>query len=166
MMVKLAREAGTMIRKEAIKRQALTAEVNLEYAKSLRKLIQEDYELLCKPLEDVLKEHVNKLKKGMKAENIVGDWLISSLLTALQASLIRPIPEMAKHIEDVNTFLNSVINQIINEVSKEGIYLHSIEAVSLPLQVDVIAAYRGLKDALTKMGMAIGILRGLTEASS
>jgi len=38
--------------------------INLKYVESLRKLIQEDYELLSRPLEDVLKESFEKFKRG------------------------------------------------------------------------------------------------------
>ena len=163
-MVKLLREAGTMIRMEMIKRQALTAEINLNYVESLRKLIQEDYELLTKPLEDVLKESLEKIKRGEDIGEIIANWLITYLTSSMQASLVRPLPEMIKHIENVNNFLNSVINQIINELRKEGIYLHPIELVNLPTQ-DVFSIARGLKDALYKIDMSIGILKGLIDAS-
>jgi len=166
MMVKLVREAGTMIRKEEIKRQALTAEINLQYAGLLRKLIQEDYELLSKPLENILKESFQRFTKGENVGDILASWFISSFASIVQASLIRPIPEIVKHIENVNSFLNSVVNRIINELRKEGIYLHSIEPISLPPQVDIFSLARGLKDALTKIDMAIGILKGIKEASN
>jgi hypothetical protein len=164
MLVKLVREAGTKIRIEMIKRQALTAEINLNYANSLRKLIQEDYELLSKPLENILRESFEKFKKGEDIGRIIEDLLISSLTTSMQAFFIRPLPEMVKHIENVNNFLESVINKIIDELSKEGIYLHAIEPVCLPTQ-DIVSVARSLKDALSKIDMAIGILKGLIELS-
>jgi len=138
--------------------------INLKYVESLRKLIQEDYELLSKPLEDVLKESFEKFKRGEDVGEIIANWLITSLATSVQASLVRPLPEMIKHIENVNNFLDSVINQIINELRKEGIYLHTIELVNLPTQ-DVVSIARGLKDALYKIDMSIGILEGLIDAS-
>jgi hypothetical protein len=164
MLVKFVREAGTMIRIEMIKRQALTAKINLKYAESLRMLIQEDYELLSKPLEDILKESFEKFKKGEDVGKIFVDWFITSLATSVQASLIRPLPEIIRHIENINNFLDSVINKIINELSKEGIYLHSIEPVYLSTQ-DIVSVARGLKDALHKINMTIGILRGLIDIS-
>ena len=64
MIVKSVREAGTAIRKEMVKRQALTAEVNLKYAESLRRIIEEDYRLLSKPFEDVFKGGYGEGLKG------------------------------------------------------------------------------------------------------
>jgi hypothetical protein len=164
MMVKLIKEAGTMIRIEMIRRQTLPAEINLNYAESLRKLIREDYELLSKPLEEILKESIERFKKGEDVEKILADSFINFLITIFQASILRPLPEMIKHIENVNSFLNSVINQMINELLREGIYLHSIEPIALPSQ-DVASVARGLKDALHKLDMAIGLLKGLIDAS-
>jgi hypothetical protein len=163
-LVKLAREAGTKIRIEMIKRQALTAEVNLNYAESLRALIKEDYELLSKPLESILRKSFEKFEEGEDVGEIIADWFISSLATSMQASLIRPLPEIIKHIENVNEFLNSVVNKMINELGKEGIYLHPIEPINLPTQ-DIVSVARGLKDALHKINMTIGIFKGLIESS-
>jgi hypothetical protein len=157
MLVKLAREAGTKIRIEMIKRQALTAEVNLKYAESLRALIQEDYKLLPKPLENILRKSFEKFERGEDVVEIIADWLISSLATSVQASLIRPLPEIIKHIESVNKFLNSVVNKMIDDLNKEGIYLHPIEPINLPTQ-DIVSA-------LHKINMTIGIFKGLIDAS-
>jgi len=73
MIVKLIKEAGTLIRIEVVKRQALTAEINLGYAESLRNLLQEDYNILAKPLENVLKESFDRFMKGENIGKIIAD---------------------------------------------------------------------------------------------
>jgi hypothetical protein len=164
-IVKLIREAGTEIRKEMVKRHALTAEVNLSYVESLKKIIEEDYKLLSKPLEDILKESFERFKRGEDIGKVFEDWLTASLTTTLQAQFIRPLPIMLSHLESVNNFLKSVMNRIVEELNKEGIYLHPIEPVPLPTTSDITLVTSGLRDALYKIDMAIGILKGLIDAS-
>lgn len=81
-MVKSVREAGTAIRKEMVKRQALTAEVNLKYAESLRRIIEEDYRLLSKPFEDVFKEGMERVLKGEDLGKVVAETLFTLLVTS------------------------------------------------------------------------------------
>jgi len=165
MIVKLVREAGTAIRKEMVKRHALTAEVNLRYAESLRKLIEEDYRLLSKPFEDVFKGGIERASKGEDIEKVFEESFFTLLTMGEGFKLTYPLVVMIDHINSVNSFLRSVINKIVEELSKEGIYLHPIEPVSLPSSPDVASLANGLREALYRMDMAIGILKGLIDAS-
>jgi hypothetical protein len=164
MIVKLVKEAGTLIRIEVVKRQALTAEINLHYAESLRNLLQEDYSILAKPLENVLKESFDKLMKGGDISKIIVDWLFTSLTSYIYASFQRPMPEIVEHIKTVNNFI-TLVNKIIEELNKEGIYLHPIELVTIPSQQDVFTIARALKEALNRLDIAIGILKGLSDVA-
>jgi hypothetical protein len=164
MIVKLIKEAGTLIRIEVVKRQALTAEINLRYAESLRNLLQEDYNILAKPLENVLKESFDKFTKGEDVGKIIADWLLTSLASYIYASFQRPIPEIVEHVKSANNFL-TLVNKIIEELNKEGIYLHPIEPVTIPAQQDVFAIARTLKEALNRLDMAMGILKGLSDVA-
>jgi hypothetical protein len=161
-IVKLIKEAGTLIRIEVVKRQALTAEINLHYAESLRNLLQEDYNILAKPLENVLKESFDRFEKGEDVGKIIADWLLTSLASYMYASFQRPIPEIIEHIKTANNFL-TLVNKIIEELNKEGIYLHTIEPVAIPTQQDIYAIARALKESLNRLDMAIGILKGLSD---
>jgi|GEM_PF-5327253 len=165
MIVKSVREAGTAIRKEMVKRQALTAEVNLKYAESLRRVIEEDYRSLSKPFEDVFKGGMERVLKGEDLRKVVAETLFTLLVTGIGAQLARPLPIVIDHVNNVNSFLNSVINKIVEELRNEGIYLHPIEPVSLPTSPDVASLANGLREALNRMDMAIGILKGLIDAS-
>jgi len=162
MFVKLIKEAGTLIRVEVIKRQALTAEINLHYAESLRNFLREDYSILAKPLEDALKESFDKFRKGEDVGIIIADWLLTYLTSYMYASFQRPLPEIVEHIKAVNNFL-ALVNKMIEELNREGIFLHPIELVAIPAQQDVHAIARALKEALNKLDMAIGILKGLSD---
>jgi len=164
MIAKLIKEAGTLIRVEVVKRQALTAEINLRYAESLRNLLQEDYNILAMPLENVLKESFDKFMKGEDVGKIIADWLLTSLASYMYASFQRPIPEVIEHIKTANNFL-TLVNKIIEELNKEGIYLHTIEPVPIPTQQDVYVIARALKEALNRLDMAIGILKGLSDVA-
>ena len=161
MFVKLIKEAGTLIRVEVVKRQALTAEINLRYAESLRNLLREDYDILAKPLEDVLKEGLDRLKKGEDVNIVIADWLLTFSRRYVLSSQLQ-IPEIVEHIKTINNFL-TLVNKIIEELNKEGIYLHTIEPVTIPTQQDVYAIARALKEALNRLDMAIGILKGLSD---
>jgi hypothetical protein len=164
MVVKLIKEAGTLIRFEVVKRQALPAEINLRYAESLRNLLQEDYNILAKPLENVLKESFDKFMKGEDVGKIIAEGLLTSLVSYIYASFQRPIPEIVEHIKFANNFL-TLVNKIIEELNKEGIYLHPIEPVTIPTQQDVFTIARTLKEALNRLDMAMGILKGLSDAA-
>jgi len=164
MIVKLIKEAGTLIRLEVVKRHALTAELNLNYAINLRRIVQEDYEILSKPLEEVFKESFKRLERGEELGRIIADWFITSLASYMYASFQRPIPEIIEHIRMANNFL-STVNKIIDELGKEGIFIHHIEQVSIPSQQDVFAIARTLREALNRLDMAIGILEGLVDVA-
>jgi hypothetical protein len=116
-----------------VKRHALTAEINLRYAESVKKPIEEDYKLL--------------------------------LFSGIGVQLVRPPSIIVEHINSVNSFLKSVVNKIIEELSKEGIYLPPIEPISLPASPDIASLANGLRETLSRIDMAIGILRGLIDAS-
>jgi hypothetical protein len=165
MIVKLIREAGTAIRKEMVKRHALTAEINLEYAESLKKLIKEDYELFSKPFEDTFRKGVERAIKGEDLGKVIAETFFNLLATSIGAQFIRPPPIIVDHINTANNFLKSVVNKIIEELSKEGIYLPPVEPVSLPASPDIISLANGLREILRRIDMAIGILKGLIDAS-
>ena len=59
-----------------------------------------------------------------------------------------------------------MVNQIISALGKEGIFLHTIDAVFVAPQADAFSEAMQLKEALDRIDMAIGILTGLVEASS
>jgi hypothetical protein len=162
MFVKLIKEAGTLIRVEVVKRQALTAEINLRYAESLRNLLQEDYNILVKPLENVLRESFDKFMKGEDIDKIIAEGILTSLASYIYASFQRPLPEIVEHVKLANNFL-TLVNKTIEELNKEGIYLHPIEPVTIPAQQDVFTIARALKEALNRLDMAIGILKGLSD---
>jgi hypothetical protein len=164
MFVKLIKEAGTLIRVEVVKRQALTAEINLRYAESLKNLLQEDYNILIKPLENVLKESFDKFMKGEDVGKIIAEGLLTFLASYMYVSFQRPIPEVIEHIKIANNFL-TLVNKIIEELNREGVYFHPIEPVAIPAQQDVFAIAKALKEALNRLDMAIGILKGLSDVA-
>jgi hypothetical protein len=112
----------------------------------------------------VLKESFDKFTKGEDVGRIITDWLSTSLASYIYASFQRPIPEIVEHVKTVNNFL-TLVNKIIEELNKEGIYLNPIEPVTIPAQQDVFAIARTLKEALNRLNMAIGILKGLSDVA-
>ncbi|MEM0005034.1 MAG: hypothetical protein QXN97_06860 [Desulfurococcaceae archaeon] len=164
MIVKLIKEAGTLIRVEVVKRHALTAEINLHYAESLRNILREDYDIFAKPLEDVLKEGLDRLKKG-ENKNIVAADMLLTLTRRYVLFSQRRISEIVEHIKAVNNFI-TLVNKIIEELNKEGIYLDTIEPVTVPILQDDYTIARILREALNRLDMAIGILKGLSDIAN
>jgi len=148
-LVRLIKEAGTGIIKEVVKRQAISAELNLEYAESLRKLIEEDYEILLKPLESSLGESFERLKKGEDVGKIIAESTISLIARSFSSLLIRPIPEIVGHIRSVNSFITSVHNKIAEELGKQGIPTHSLDPIPLPQQPDIFSLATAVRKLLT-----------------
>jgi hypothetical protein len=164
-MVKLIKEAGTGIIKEVVKRQALSAELNLEYAESLRKLIEEDYEIILKPLESILGESFERFKKGEDIGKIISESITSLIARGISSLFIRPVPEIVGHIHSVNSFIKSVPNKIAEELSKQGIPVHYLEPITLSQQPDIFSLAIALREARNVMNRSVAILKGLVDAS-
>jgi len=77
----------------------------------------------------------------------------------------RQISEIVEHIKAVNNFI-TLVNKIIEELNKEGIYLHTIEPVTVPILQDDYTIARVLREALNRLDMAIGILKGLSDIAN
>jgi hypothetical protein len=165
LIVKLIKEAGTMIRKETVKRQALTAEVNLGYAESLRKHIMDDINHVLKPLEDLAKESYERFVRKEDISKIVEDIFTRGLATTIISGFLRPPQVITSHINEVNNFVNSVVNKVIEELNKEGIFLPPLATVSLQ-QADILSLSLALRQALEVMDKSIGIFKGLIEAKN
>jgi hypothetical protein len=138
-MVKLIRAEGTEIRKEEVKRQSLTAKINLPRAEELRKLLEDDYGIFSKPADDII--------------------------ACSPGSLARPLPEIVEHIEDANTFFSTVVNKVVEEVRKEGIHIYPVDPVLLSAQLSYDSIGSSLRDAIRKVNDSIGIFKGLIDAS-
>jgi len=163
-VVRLIKEAGTMIRREVVRRHALTAEANIEYAKRLREQIIEDYQSLSMPLEGILREGMDRLQKGEDIGDIIADAIVKGIGTAIMGALARPIEIVVGHINDVNSFVEDVVNKIITELSKEKIYLPKLNTVQLQ-SVNLPQVIIALKQAVDLMDRSVGILEGLIEVS-
>jgi len=162
--VKLIKEAGSQIRKEEIKRQALTAKINLEYAENLREIIKEDYEKLMQPMDGIIKT-IKRIGKGKEPiETVIKEVITDSVVNTIYFSLFNPFPRILEDINKANSFITQVMNNIIAELRKEGIQLPNIDPVYVSSQVPSAVA-NGLEEILNRLDMSIGILKGIIEAS-
>jgi hypothetical protein len=128
------RAAGTLIRKEEVKRQALSARVNINEAASVRREMVED----CKTLLPV--EVLEKMEKA-NAEEIskyLSDYLQKIMLSivALPAQLSR----VQAHFQTLNDLVY-MANRIIEDLSKEGIHLVPVQSVLMPPDIPVSSLY-------------------------
>jgi ABC-type cobalt transport system substrate-binding protein len=103
--------------------------------------------------------------KGEDLGKVFAETLSSLLVIGIGAQLIRPPSIMVEHINSASNFLKSIVNKIIEELSKEGIYLPLMEPISLPTSPDIASLANGLRETLNRINMAIGILKGLIDAS-
>jgi len=79
MLVALARRAGTLIRKEALRRQALTASINRPIAEALLKEIKE----FLKSVPDFEEALKSSVKKAMEEKKSLLDTVMSDVIKSL-----------------------------------------------------------------------------------
>jgi Mg2+ and Co2+ transporter CorA len=155
-MVALIRGAGTTIRKEEVKRQALSARVNLKEAARLRQEVLDD----CKTLLPT--EVLEKMQKASAEEisKYLGDYLQKIILSivAIPAQLSR----VQAHFQTLNDLV-SMANRIIQDLSNEGIYLVPVQSVTVP--PDILSAVFSLPRALENASRVLGILEGVVQAA-
>lgn len=135
-LVAFGKAAGTLIREEEIRRQALTAEINLPRAQRIRDTIRELMEKTF-PMEKV-SEKVSELTKGpVPAAELIGP-LITDLLKDILWRFGLSLPTIGlsseaimSTLQDLNAMIEQVVNKIIADISREGVYYASITPMSL-----------------------------------
>lgn len=158
--VAVARRAGTLIRKEALARQALTASVNRPLAEALLKEVDD----LIKILPDFEKGIAEASKKALEngkplLENVLEDFF-SKAMAVLPMAVIGMLDRARKTLESVNSIID-VTNEMIKELSKEGIHLPKINKIRIPDNNLFIAS--SLKEAKQKLETIIEFFKELEK---
>jgi hypothetical protein len=129
-LVAAAKAAGTLIRKEELKRHALTADVNLPIAQGLLNEVDN----LLKMTPDFEKEIKNSLEKALKEGKPILDStvnrVIELMLESLPLAFTDTLNRMVNATKDINSLIE-VINNIIRDLTKEGIFVPTL----LPIEI-------------------------------
>ena len=135
-LVAFSKAAGTLIREEELRRQALTAQVNLPRAERIRDSIRE---LMEKTLPmDKISDRVSELVRGPIPPSQQIGVVIADLLKDILWRFGLSLPTIglsaetiAFTLQDLNAMIEQVVNKIINDISREGVYYAPIMPIPL-----------------------------------
>ena len=161
--VAAARRAGTIIREEALVRQALTASVNRPLAEALLKQVEELLQIIP-DFERGLAESTKKaLEEGKPLVDSILEDLLSKAIQFLPLAVIGTLKKAVNILTDVNNIID-VANKIIDELSKEGIYLPKINKIEIPDNALLIV--NSLKEAKQRLETIIEFFKELEKYGS
>ena len=159
-LVAMARRAGTLIRIEELKRQALTASINRPLAEALLKEI-DDILRLMPDFEHVIKSAVERAsKEGKPLLDTVLEDAIKSLIGTIPLALIGTLDKMKRIVANANEIIKTT-NRIIEELSKEGIHLPKIELIKS--KDDVVSLSLALRTAKQRLQTIVEFLKELEK---
>ncbi len=123
-LVALARQAGTNIRKEELKRQALSAQINLPGAIAAQETIRNAIRVIS-PRE--YRGRLETMTLDDLGEHFMG-WLGKVLLAAMSGL---PLARLQGTLASLNEYIK-VHNRIVGDLASERIYLAAIPEVPIP----------------------------------
>jgi len=129
-LVALAKRAGTLIRTEELKRQALSASVLRPLAEALLAEVEE----LLKNIPDYEQAIRSSTERAIKegrpiVETLVQDMLMK-FIESLPLALVGTFERAKSVVARMNNVVNSV-NKIIEDISREGISVPKLELINL-----------------------------------
>jgi hypothetical protein len=160
-LVAAAKAAGTLIRKEELKRHALTADVNLPIAQGLLNEVDN----LLKMLPDFENEMKKAVEKALKEGRPILDSAISQAIELMLQSLPLAFTDTQNRIINVLKDINSLIevtNSIIKDLTKEGISVPSLLLLEIK-ENDLISLSSALKSGKTKLVTIVEFLQELKK---
>ena len=161
-LVAMARRAGTLIREEELKRQALTASVNRPLAEALLKEVNEILKLLP-DFEGVIRDATDKaLKEGKPLLDTVVEEAIKSFIGTIPLAFTDILNRMGDVLNNTNELI-STTNKIIDDLSKEGIHLPKIEQIES--KDDIMSLSIALKNAKQRLQTIISFLKEIEKYS-
>jgi hypothetical protein len=160
-LVAAAKAAGTLIRKEELKRSALTADVNLPMAQGLLNEVNNLLKMVP-DFETEMKKSIEKaLKEGRPILDITINRAIELILESLPLAFAGALNRMVNVIKDINSLIE-VANNIIRDLTKEGIFIPTLA----PLEIkgnDLISLSSALKYGKEKLITIIEFLQELKK---
>ena len=129
LLVAVAKRAGTVIRKEELKRQAITAAINKPFAQEIKNEIEKIINTIPNP-EEILEKIFEKTKEGAPILDVTISELIEGFMEALPAAVTGVIDRIPDLIDDTNNLIETA-NRILEELDKEGIYTPKLKPIML-----------------------------------
>jgi hypothetical protein len=130
-LVAAARSAGTLIRKEVLKRHALTADVNLPLAQGLLREVDSLLAMMPDFEAEMRKSMEEALREGKPILDSAVDRALKLFLASLPLAFTGSLSRMKNAVRGINSLVE-VTNNIIRDLTKEGIYIPTLT----PLEVE------------------------------
>jgi hypothetical protein len=160
-LVAAARAAGTLIRKEALKRHALTADVNLPLAQSLLNEAENLLKILPDFETEIRKSIEKTLKEGKPILDTTVTRAIELLLETLPLAFTGALDRMITVVKETNSLIE-VANNVIKELTKEGIYIPTLTTLEVKGN-DPISLSSALKHGRSKLTTIIEFFQELRK---
>ncbi|HWQ17291.1 MAG TPA: hypothetical protein VNL13_05620 [Sulfolobales archaeon] len=160
-LVAVAKAAGTLIRKEELKRQALTARINLPIAQSLLNEIDG----LLNKMPDIESEMKKVIETALKEGRPLPTMFVAGLFNLIVESIPLAFAGVFTRILDVIKEVNSLIeatNGIIKNLAKEGISIPTLSLVEIKRN-DLISLFLALKVCKQRLTTIISFLQELEK---
>lgn len=148
-LVALVKQAGTLIRKEELKRQALTASVNRPIVESLLQSIENKLATLPDLGKRIAEASAKALEEGKPVLETVFEKFVESLLQSLPLTITGALDEMKSLIEETNKQIE-VANRILQEIKKAGIFAPNLSTITYKGE-DYMSLYSALKVAKERL---------------
>lgn len=129
-LVAAAKAAGTLIRKEELRRQAITARVNLPIAQSLLNEINDLLEKVPDVEVEIKKATETALKEGKPVLDTAVTRGIDLIIESIPLVFTDTPSRMLNAAKDVNSLIE-VTNNIIKDLAKEGISIPTLSLIDI-----------------------------------
>ena len=133
LLVAVAKRAGTAIRKEELKRQAINARINKLFAQEIKNEIEKIISNIPNT-EEILERILEKTKEGVPGLDVAISELFERFMEALPAAVTGVVTGVIDRIPDLIDETNNLIetaNRILEELNKEGIYTPKLKPIML-----------------------------------
>ena len=157
----MARRAGTLIRREELARQALTASLNRPLAEALLSEVNQLLRLLPDVEKAIINESIKVIKEEKEIEKAIED-IFNESMKFFPLALVGKLDKAKNILENVNNIID-IANKIIEEISKEGIHLPKMEKIEIPDTAMKLTS--ALRDAKLKLETIIEFFKELEKYS-
>ncbi|MEM4469053.1 MAG: hypothetical protein QXS32_08325 [Candidatus Nezhaarchaeales archaeon] len=162
-LVAAAKEIGTLIRKEELKRQALSASINRPIAENLLQSIESKLATMPDLAKEVGEAMAKAFKEGKPVLETAIEKFVESILKSLPIAITGGLNELKTMIEGVNQQVE-VANRILEKINEAGIFTPRLEKISC--KDDYMSLFSAMKIAKERLKIIIDFYRELEKVSS
>jgi len=127
-LVALAKRAGTLIRAEELKRQALSASMLIPLAETLLTEVDELVKAIPDYEQAIRSSAERAAKEGRPIVDTIIQDMIAKYIESLPLAMVGTFERAKSTIARINNVIDSV-NKIIEDISKEGIPIPKLEPI-------------------------------------